>query len=158
MINKAEQVFEMDCDLDTLICWLQNNQDWFEKISQVRTKKHSLSKVILRIQRFIFPPRLIMRFPGNFCVKVRGNLLQPIVFSIVEGTNALEIMAGEPINNVTQIGNTSRSIRIKSAFRFYEFRLKTAYNSKTKRFSERYLNAFVNLIQSAGLPPAKGRS
>jgi len=155
MINSREQVLELDCDLDTLICWLQDNPDWAEKISQAHTKRNPLSKIFLRIQRLLYPPRLSVSSLSSFDAKALVNFLQPIAFSIVEAENALEIKPGEATNNVKEIGYVKRSNRIKSAVRSIKFRMSMLKKIRTKQFSERYLNAFIVYINSVGLPPAR---
>lgn len=155
MINSSEQVFELDCDLDTLVCWLQDNRDWAEKISLAHTKRNPLAKAILSIQGLLFPPRISVCSVTSFSVKALVYFLEPIAFNVVEGKNALEIKAGELTNDATEMGYVLRSNRIKSAFRSIIFRRNKSKINKTKQFSERYLAAFICYIKSVELPPAR---
>jgi len=157
MINKGEQVLEVDCDLDTLICWLQNNPDWSEKICRNQAKSYFLPKAFLRLYKLFFPSKLIMISPGRFCIKARVGILRTVSFSVEESENSLKITAGEPANNITEIGFVSRSNRVKSRLHSTLFCLNSTYRERTRKFSERYLDAFVSYIKSTGLPPARKR-
>jgi hypothetical protein len=155
LISKSDKVFEIDCDLDTLICWLQNNPDWSEKVRSNNTKPGLLSKASSRLYKLFYPPQLKMISPGRFCIKARFGFLKPVAFSIVEAENSLEIKAGEPANNITEIGFVSRSNRVKSRLHSTLFCLNSTYRERTRKFSEQNLDAFVSYIERSGLPPAR---
>ncbi len=155
MINKSDKVFKVDCDLDTLICWLQNNQDWSEKINGNHAKRYSLPKAFLRLHKLFFPPKLVMISPGRFCIQARVGILRTVSFSVEESENSLEIKAGEPANNIAEVGFVSRSSRVQTALRSTLFSLNSATKGRTTKFSEQYLDAFVGYIRSIGLPPAR---
>ncbi len=155
MINSSEQVFEVDCDLDTLVCWLQNNPDWAEKIGQTWPKRNLLYKILSGVKKLFFPAQMIMSSPNSFRVKGWVNFLMPVVFSIVEGEKTIKIKAGEMENNVKGIGFISRSNPIRSSIILNKFRWNWARKMRIQKNSRRYLHAFGDYVNRAGLPSAR---
>ena len=155
MINGNELVYELDCDLDTLVCWLQDNPTWCEKIIRLNTKKLPLSFYPLRIQGFFLPPRLTMTSSNSFRVQMWTYWFQYVKFTIVESENGLEIMAGDVIDNDNKNGCATKSDRMRASFHFFQRQANLAKKAKEKELSEHYLIQFINLINSSGLPPAR---
>ncbi len=155
MIDDSEQVIEVDCDLDTLICWLQDNPDWSGKLVKTNTRKTATFHTRKRNRVVRFPVQLRMSSPSRFCVKVRSKFLELIIFSINQSGNMLEIRAGEQPNYRADVTKAYRQnwFRLKLQKLFYQ--LKTDLNRRTERHSQLYLEAFADQIRSAGLPLSK---
>ena len=66
MIDDSEQVIEVDCDLDTLICWLQDNPDWSGKLVETNTRKTATFHTRKRNRVVRFPVQLRMSSPSRF--------------------------------------------------------------------------------------------
>lgn len=152
MIDDSEQVIEVDCDLDTLICWLQDNPDWSGKLVKTNTRKTATIHTRRGNRVIRFPVRLRMSSPSSFCVRVRSKFLELIIFSINQSGNMLEIRAGEQPNYRADVTKVSRLNWFRSKLQKLLYQLKTENNRRTERHSQPYLEDFVDQIRSAGLP------
>ncbi len=68
MINSSEQVFEVDCDLDTLVLCCKTTQIGLRKLVRL-AKSEIFVQNTFRVKKLFFPAQMIMSSPNSFRVK-----------------------------------------------------------------------------------------